>query len=99
MKQYILLNYNQVINILKRYYSKFTYKLTANRVKDQFKFNVNNIIYINSYIIKCVYVNEKLEKYEREKSHLVLKYCIDNDNYTSIISLNILLDDYIDLIS
>jgi hypothetical protein len=69
MKQYILLNYNQVINILKRYYSKFTYKLTVNRVKDKFKFNVNNIIYINSYIIKCVYVNEKLKKM-KEKNHI-----------------------------
>lgn len=104
MKQHIPLNTNQVINILKRYNSKFSYKLTPtykltpdrDREKEKFRFNDENIIYIDSYIIKCIYVNEKLKG---EKLHLVLKYSIDTDNYTTVISLNILLDDYKDLIS
>jgi hypothetical protein len=94
MKQYIELHANHIINIIKRYHSRFSYKLCPGRRKEIFYLKANDLIYICSYIKECKYANE-LEKIDN-KLHLIIKYKLINDN--TMISLNILLENYKDLI-
>jgi hypothetical protein len=92
----INLHENQIINIIERFHNKFSYKLSPGRKKDLILINEEDIIYINSYIKECKYCKE-LEEINT-KCHLVIKYIILYDVDQSIVSLNILLDDYKDLL-
>ena len=68
----------------------------TSKKKELFYLKDTDIICINSYKKECKYSNE-FEKIN-VKTHLVIKYKILQDFEQSIISLNILLEEYQDLL-
>ena len=95
MSNKIYLHENQIINIIKRFHNKFSYRNKSNKIKKIFYLEENDIEYITAYKKECKYC-KKLEEIIT-KCHIVIKYKILHDVDQSIVSLNILLDDYKDL--
>ena len=84
----IQLNKNQFYLIIKRIYLKFKLRRKPNPTKEIFL--TEDIVLVKAYIFPCIYSNNENIK----KENLVIKYIYNKE----IISLNILLDDYKDLL-
>jgi hypothetical protein len=95
-KQLIILNNTHIYYIIKRFYSKFKLRRnrrnTGNKNPNILPYYIDDICYIKSYKFLCVYTDSKNIKRE----NLVVKYTYKNPN--EIISLNIILDEYKDLL-
>jgi hypothetical protein len=96
MSNKLNLHVNQVISIIEKFDTKFTYKLCPGRKKDLTSIKEEDIIYINSYIKECKYA--EVEKKIENKLHLIIKYKFKNDISHGVYSLNILLDNYKNII-
>jgi len=86
----ISLDENQFYSILKRFRSKLKYKNGEQIYKENKISSKEDISLLETYKISCIYSNENNEKRE----NLVLKYICNNE----VIILNILLEEYKDLI-
>jgi hypothetical protein len=93
-KELIILNNNKIYYIIKRFYSKFKLRRrnAENKNPNILPYYIDDISYIKSYKFLCVYSNAKNIK----KENLVVKYTYKN--HKEIISLNIPLDEYEDLL-
>jgi len=90
----ISLNNHQIYLIIQRFHSKF--RLTRKKDNPNPKpvlFTLNDIYLIKVYKLPCIYANDN---YNKTREHLVIKYLYKNE--TESTSLNLLLDEYNDLI-
>jgi hypothetical protein len=79
--------------ILDRFHNKFKYRKNTGKKKPILDYEFQNIHVIDIKIKQCVYTNSINDI----KQNLIVKYYI-YDQDTSIISLNLLFDDYKDII-
>lgn len=83
----------QVHSIMERFYSKYKYRHSDRTTKKLP--NLQDIIFIQAYTNLCIYSNQS----NLQKENIIIKFkLINNDLVDEIISLNILYDDYKDLI-
>lgn len=88
----INLNIKQIICILNRFQNKFVYKKNPCKKKSVILFE--NTIIMNIYKKKCIYAKDLNSNFH--KDHLIIKY--KNETEETIMCLNILFDDYKDLL-
>ena len=88
----IFISNYQIYSIIERFYSKYKSKKYQRKTTLP---NIQDIIFIQAYINSCIYSNE----INLQKENIIIKFkLINNDLVDEIISLNILYDDYKDLI-
>jgi hypothetical protein len=95
----INLNTYQFTCILNRFNNKFIYRKYPykNKKLNTFYENGNgNAIIINIYKKKCTYTKDFHSNYY--KDHLIIKYKKQDETDNTVICLNIVLDDYKDLL-
>jgi hypothetical protein len=90
----VMLNNNQFYFILERFYSKFMLRKRTGPNPNKYMCNREYIYLIKAYKIQCVYTDNENKK----KDNLVIKYTYKNNDIEEFISLNVLLDEYKDLI-
>lgn len=94
MKDLVFINKYQIYSIIERFYSKYKYRVSG-RTKTKNLPNMNDILFVEAYTNSCVYSNQS----NLQKENIIIKFKLtDNDLVNEIISLNILYDDYKDLI-
>lgn len=88
------LNNNQLRLAIQRFYSKFKLRRSANPNPNKFILdNINKIIVLKIYYKKCVYSNNVNEI----KDNIVIIFKL-NKFEDEVICLNLLLDDYKDVL-
>jgi hypothetical protein len=90
----IFISNYQIYTILQRFNSKYKFKNSEKKTK-KFLPQLDDIIFIEAYTNTCIYTNQTILK----KENIIIKFKINNnDLLDEIISLNILFDEYKDLI-
>lgn len=88
------LNNKQIYLIIQRFNSKFRLRKKKDSPNPKSElFTLNDIYLFNVYKFPCTYSNDN---YNKKREHLVIKYFYKNE--TELTSLNLLLDEYNDLI-
>ena len=91
MKSLLFINKNQMYCIIERFYSKYiSVKHKGKPNPNKLPSNQEEIHLIESYVVPCIYSNSENKKRE----NLIIKFRFEQD----IISLNILLEEYKDLL-
>jgi len=89
----LFMTHSQIYSIIQRFDSKYKYR-KSNRIRETIV-NIQNIIFIEAYIIPCIYSNQC----NLQKENIIIKFKIKkNESIDEIVSLNILYDDYKDLL-
>ena len=89
----------QLFEILKRFYSKFYQRKKGNdknRINPNKLPNIDNLRFVKAYKRFCSYTGKK--EYIYKKYHIFIKYQLLNTIDSGNFCLNILYDDYSDLI-
>ena len=89
----VKLNNNQTYLIIKRFNSKFKVRKKDKPNPKLVLFTLNDIFLLKAYKFICNYTNDN---HNEKKENLVIKYLFKNE--TVPISLNLLLDEYNDII-
>jgi hypothetical protein len=91
----IFISNYQINSIIERFYSKYKYRQCGRTRSTKNIPYIQDIIFIQAYTYPCIYSNQS----NLQKENIIIKFKIDNNDLVDeIISLNILYDDYKDLI-
>ena len=90
----LTLNNKQIHSIIQRFNSKFKLRIKKDNPNPKHElFTLNDIYIIKTYKFPCTYSNHN---YNKKREHLVIKYFYKNER--DLTSLNLLLDEYNDII-
>lgn len=90
----LTLNNKQIHSIIQRFNSKFKLRIKKDNPNPKHElFSLNDIYIIKTYKFPCTYSNVKSNE---KRENLVIKYFYKNKK--EIISLNLLLEEYKDLV-
>ena len=87
----LIMSNSQIYSIIERFYTRFKYK-NSFKIKHPLP-EINDIQLIKAYIRDCIYTNEV----NFIKQNAIIKYRLTNHFNQEIICLNILWEDYKDL--
>jgi len=90
----LTLNNKQIYSIIQRFHSKFMLRIKKDNPNPKsVLFTVDDIYLDQVYKLPCTYANHN---YNEKREHLVIKYFYKDEK--EVTSLNLLLDEYNDLI-
>lgn len=88
----LFMTHSQIYSIIQRFDSKYKYR-KSNRTKET-KLKSQDIIFVEAYINSCIYSNQS----NLQKENIIIKFKIKNMEENAVFSLNVLYDEYKDLL-